>query len=83
MWVEILSEENPQGGLHTLVAKGPVSSARKLITTAARFWPRYLDLSGVYGESPLQLAAWRGQHEIARLLLDSGCAARAASDYVC
>ena len=83
VWVEILSEENPQGGLHTLAAKGPASSARKLIAAAARFWPRYLDLSGVYGESPLQLAAWRGQHEIARLLLDSGCAARAASDYVC
>ena len=83
VWIEILGEENPQGGLHTLATKGPASAARKLIAVAARFWPRYLDLSGVYGESPVELAAWHGQSEIVRLLLDSGCAARASSDYVC
>ena len=82
-WIEMLQEDNPQGGLHTLASKGPVSSARKLIATAERFWPKYIDFSGLYGESPIQLAAWHGQREVAELLLDSGCTARAASNYVC
>ena len=83
VWMEILLEEHPQTMLHSIACRGPVSSACKAIGAAKRFCPAYLDLPDPYGLTPVQLAAWSGQRKIVQLLLESGCAARQASDYVC
>ncbi|RYP65412.1 hypothetical protein DL769_006317 [Monosporascus sp. CRB-8-3] len=82
-WIEKLCLEHPEGALHRLACNGPVSWARKAIGAAKRFWPEYINLKGVFGQAPLHYAAWKGQLEIVRLLLESGCAVRAASEYVC
>ncbi|RYP03663.1 hypothetical protein DL764_004990 [Monosporascus ibericus] len=82
-WIEELCLEYPEGALHLLACNGPVSRARKAIDAAKRFWPDYINLKGVFGQAPIHYAAWRGQLEIVRLLLESGCAVRAASEYVC
>ena len=81
--MEILLEEHPQTMLHSIACRGPVSLACKAIGAAKRFCPAYLDLPDPYGLTPVQLAAWSGQRKIVQLLLESGCAARQASDYVC
>ncbi|RYO91824.1 hypothetical protein DL766_003585 [Monosporascus sp. MC13-8B] len=82
-WIEKLCLEHPEGALHLLASSGPVSCARKAIDAAKRFWPEYINLKGVFGQAPIHYAAWKGQLEIARVLLESGCAVRSASEYVC
>lgn len=82
-WIEILRLEHPEGALHQLARNGPVSCIRKAIDAAKRFWPEYLDLKGTYGGAPLHCAAWGGQFDSVKLLVESGCAVQAASEYTC
>lgn len=88
-WIKQLRLQYPQGGLHALASKGPVSSVRKAIAAAQRFWPDYVDVGGAFGDAPIHIAARHGQREIVRLLLlpykDGGgaCTPRAASEHVC
>ncbi|KAK7755871.1 hypothetical protein SLS62_002158 [Diatrype stigma] len=89
-WIEEQRLRYPQGGLHALAkGKGPISSVRKAIAAAQRFWPEYVDVRGALGDAPIHVAARHGQREIVRLLLlphkhgGGGCIPRAASEYVC
>ncbi|EMR66104.1 putative nacht and ankyrin domain protein [Eutypa lata UCREL1] len=85
--LEQLQEDHPRGGLHVLARNGPISSMRKAIAAARRFWPGYLNLLDTFGDAPIHLAARHGQLEIVKLLLSlpdeegiGECAARAASE---
>lgn len=71
--------EGPPPALHWAVAKGIATTADKAIAAAKEIWPAYIDVKDANGQSPIHLAADRGDLAMINTLISAGCFAQAVT----